>query len=88
MKRYGNLYEKICDLDNLKLAHKNAQKGKGWYKEVKEINTNPEYYLKKLQDMLLNKTYRTSEYETFIKHDTGKDRKIYKLPYYPDRIAQ
>ena len=21
MKRYGNLYEKICDLDNLKLAH-------------------------------------------------------------------
>lgn len=88
MKRYGNLYEKICDLDNLKLAHKNAQKGKGWYKEVKEININPEYYLKKLQDMLLNKTYRTSEYETFIKHDTGKDRKIYKLPYYPDRIAQ
>ena len=88
MKRYGNLYEKICDLDNLKLAHKNAQKGKGWYKEVKEINTNPEYYLKKLQDMLLNKTYKTSEYETFIKHDTGKDRKIYKLPYYPDRIAQ
>ncbi len=88
MKRYGNLYEKICDLDNLKLAHKNAQKGKGWYKEVKEINTNPEYYLKKLQDMLLNKTYKTSEYETFIKYDTGKDRKIYKLPYYPDRIAQ
>lgn len=88
MKRYGNLYEKICDLDNLKLAHKNAQKGKGWYKEVKEINTNPEYYLKKLQDMFLNKTYKTSEYETFIKHDTGKDRKIYKLPYYPDRIAQ
>ena len=60
MKRYGNLYEKICDLDNLKLAHKNAQKGKGWYKEVKEINTNPEYYLKKLQDMLLNKTYKTA----------------------------
>ena len=27
MKRYGNLYEKICDLDNLKLAHKNAQDG-------------------------------------------------------------
>ena len=44
--------------------------------------------MKKLQDMLLNKTYKTSEYETFIKHDTGKDRKIYKLPYYPDRIAQ
>ena len=88
MKRYGNLYEKICDLDNLKLAHKNAQKGKGWYKEVKEINANPDYYLKKLQNMLINKIYKTSEYETFMKNDTGKERKIYKLPYYPDRIAQ
>lgn len=28
MKRYGNLYEQIYSMENLKLAHKNAQKGK------------------------------------------------------------
>lgn len=88
MKRYGNLYEQICDIDNLKLAHKNAQKGKGWYQEVKMVNSNPDYYLGILQDMLINKTYKTSEYETFMKNDTGKVRKIYKLPYFPDRICQ
>ena len=34
MKRYGNLYSKIYDMENLKLAHKNARKDKLFYKEV------------------------------------------------------
>lgn len=38
MKRVGNLYSKICDMDNLKLAHQNARKGKGWLmKTLKNI---------------------------------------------------
>lgn len=37
--------------------------------------------------MLIWKTYKTSEYEVFIKNDTGKEREIYKLPYFPDRIV-
>lgn len=28
MKRYGHLYEKIYDMENLKLAHQHAKKGK------------------------------------------------------------
>ncbi|MPM28492.1 hypothetical protein SDC9_75018 [bioreactor metagenome] len=88
MKRYGNLFEKIYDMDNLILAHHNAKKGKGWYQEVKMVDSNPEYYLGMLQQMLINKTYHTSEYKTFIKHDSGKDREIFKLPYFPDRICQ
>jgi len=36
--------------------------------------------------MLKNKTFRNSEYEIFIKTDSGKERQIYKLPYFPDRI--
>lgn len=75
-------------MDNLILAHQNAKKGKGWYKEVQMVDTNPEYYLKLLQETLMNKTYKTSEYQTFIKHDSGKDREIFKLPYFPDRICQ
>lgn len=82
------LWEAICDMENLKLAHQNAKKDKGWYAEVKMVDENPEYYLKLLQEMLLNHTYRTSEYTTFIKQDSGKERVIYKLPYFPDRICQ
>lgn len=88
MKRYGNLYEKVYDMDNLKKAHQKAKVGKGWYKEVKMVDENPDYYLEKLQKMLMDKTYQTSEYETFIKLDSGKEREIFKLPYFPDRICQ
>ncbi|MDD3049768.1 MAG: hypothetical protein PHR06_01330 [Candidatus Cloacimonetes bacterium] len=80
MKRYGNLYEKIYSMDNLRSAHKNAKKGKGWYTEVKMIDSNEDYYLGILQEMLINKTYQTSPYETFIKKDSGKEREIFKLP--------
>ena len=88
MKRKGYLYEKIYALDNLKLAHKNARKGKGWYQEVQQIDKDEEAYLIQLQEMLINKTYKTSEYETFLKTDGIKEREIYKLPYFPDRICQ
>lgn len=88
MKRYGNLYEKICSMENLERAYRNAKKGKGWYQEVKRIEENPQYYLELLQSMLKNHTYKTSEYETFIKKDGKKEREIYKLPFFPDRIAQ
>jgi len=88
MKRHGNLYEKIYDLENLRLAHHNARKGKGWYTEVKMINEDEDHYLKILQDLLINKTYETSEYQTFTKTDGLKNRLIHKLPYFPDRICQ
>lgn len=88
MKRYGYLFEKIVSMDNLFRAYKNAKKGKGWYKEVKEIEKNPWYYLGLLQEMLLNHEYHTSRYETFFRKEGKKVREIYKLPFFPDRIAQ
>ncbi|WDU82264.1 reverse transcriptase domain-containing protein [Caloramator sp. Dgby_cultured_2] len=87
MKRYSGLYEKIYDIQNLRLAHKNARKGKSHYSEVKMVDSNPDYYLFLKQEMLKNKTYKTSEYEIFKKIDKGKEREIYKLPYFPDRIV-
>ena len=88
MKRYSNLYEKIYDMNNLRLAHQHAKKGKGWYREVQEVDENLDYYLEQLQEMLINRTYHTSEYKVFHKKDGKKVRKIYKLPYFPDRICQ
>ena len=86
MKRIGNLYHKIHDIENIKLAHKNARKGKTHYTEVKEVDNNIDYYCNLILVMLVNKTFKNSKYETFIKNDKGKDRTIYKLPYFPDRI--
>ena len=88
VKRRGYLFDKICSMENLELAFKNAKKGKGWYKEVKVVESNLEYYLTELQESLINHTFKTSEYKTFIKKDSNKERIIYKLPFYPDRIVQ
>lgn len=88
MKRYGYLWEKICSMENLELAFRNAKKGKGWYKEVQQINKQPYYYLAALQWMLKNHKYHTSQYTIFTKKDQKKEREIYKLPFFPDRICQ
>lgn len=88
MKRYGNLWNKIIDINNIKIAHVQARKGKLHYEEVKEVDKDVLSYCKKIQDMLVNKTFSTSEYEVCEKNDGKKIRTIYKLPYYPDRIVQ
>ncbi len=66
----------------------NAKRGKGWYREVKIISRRPYYYLAGLKWMLENHKFRTSEYSMFIRHEGRKDRQIYKLPFFPDRIVQ
>ena len=90
MKRYGNIFEKITTLENIRLAHLNARKDKSYYREVKMVDSNPEYYFKQIQDMLINKTYKVDafDYIMFKKMDKGKEREIFKLDYYPHRIIQ
>jgi retron-type reverse transcriptase len=86
MKRLGNLFEKIIDIDNLKLAHKNARKGKTYYQDVKMVDSDPDRFLWQLHDSLKNKTFTTSSYVTKQIYEP-KSRLIYKLPYFPDRIV-
>lgn len=86
MKRYGNLFHNIYNLENIKLAHQNARKGKTFYKEVKMVDADIEKYALKIQAMLRDKTFKNSDYTVFNKVDKGKVREIYKLPYFPDRI--
>jgi len=86
MKRYGNLYPKIYDMENIKEAHDSARKGKAHYHEVRKINADPDKYLGRIQTMLKNKTFKNSPYRVFIKTGLKKTRTIHKLPYFPDRI--
>lgn len=88
MKRFNNIFDKITEMDNLILAHRNARRDKSYYKEVKMVDSDPEYYLKQIQQMLVDGTYNVSNYKISTINDKGKERIIMKLPYYPDRIIQ
>lgn len=86
MKRYNNLFEKIYAMDNIRLAHQNARKGKSHYSEVAVIDSNPEFYFEQIHGMLKNKTFKNSKYHVFTRTFGKKKREIFKLPYFPDRI--
>lgn len=85
MKRIGNIYQQICTRENLELADKRAREGKQEQYGVKVFDRDREGNFTILQDMLLNKTYSTSMYTTFWIHEP-KEREIFRLPYFPDRI--
>lgn len=86
MKRIGNIYDRIISLENLRLADDNARKGKLKTYGVKVHDRNREANLLALHEALKAGNYRTSEYSTFKIYEP-KERVIFRLPYYPDRIV-
>jgi retron-type reverse transcriptase len=86
MKRIGNIYQKICSLENLRLADDIARKGKGRQYGIYLHDRNREANLLLLRESLIGKTYKTSSYTTF-KVFEPKERIVYRLPYFPDRIT-
>ena len=86
MKRIGNLYDKIISLDNLRLADEKARRGKTETYGVRLHDRNRERNILRLHDMLIQKTFHTSPYDVFTIREP-KERIIYRLPYFPDRIV-
>lgn len=86
MKRHNNIYRQLCSMHNLRKAELTARKGKANQYGVIVFDKNKEANLLKLHEMLVNKTYRTSAYRIFKIKDP-KEREVYALPYFPDRIV-
>lgn len=86
MKRFGNLFHKICSVENLQIADSIARKGKLKQYGVIVHDKNKEANILKLHDILVNKQYTTSMYSTFKVYEP-KERDVFRLPYYPDRIV-
>ena len=87
IKRFNNLYDKICEYGNLELAFKKASRGKHDRNVVIEVENNLENKLQEIQNMLINQTYSCSKYK-IKKIYEPKERTIYILPFFPDRIIQ
>ncbi len=88
MKRISNIYEKICSKQNILLAIYNASRGKKQRQDVMNVINNITLYVDKIEEMLVNKTYRPSPYTIKKIYDGAnkKERIIYKPRFYPDQI--
>lgn len=87
MKRIGNLYDKITDMDNIRIAIQNAAKGKKRRKKVYDILNNLEQSTIQLRNILINENYIPSPYSKSIIKDgkRQKERIIHKPQYFPDQ---
>lgn len=90
MKREKDIYSKIMNRGNLYSAHIKASKGKAHYTEVRNTNLSLENKLSELKELLESESYslKKEDYSFELINDKGKERELYKLPYYPHRIIQ
>lgn len=73
-------------MSNLALADQKARKGKLDQYGVRVHDRNQDQNINDLHQSLLKKEYTTSAYKTFTILDP-KERTVFCLPYYPDRIV-
>lgn len=88
MKRLGgDCYDRIIDLENINQADNTARLNKSRSKKyIKIHDSKREEENTALHNILKTGQYKTSEYSRFKVYEP-KERIIYKLPYYPDRIC-
>ena len=86
MKRFGNLFDKVISIANLQLAADKAMRGKSRQPGVKKFLADRDANIVQLHQDLANGTFKTSEYTIFTVFEP-KQREIYRLPFYPDRIV-
>jgi len=85
MKRYGNLWERVCSFENLLLAAQKAARRKRMRGSTLRFNFNLEREISRLQEELGAKTYCPGPYREFYIYEPKK-RKISAAPY-RDRVV-
>lgn len=88
MKRVGFLYEKICDIENIKAAIKNASRRKRKRREVRRVLSNIDECAEQVRKMLLEQNYDLVEGKHKLIYD-GSQNKIRKITiprFFPDQV--
>lgn len=85
MKVYSDLFPGLCSFDNLYHAYRKARKGKRSKAQVAAFEYNQEEELLRLQEELLNDSWKPGPYHSFYIHDPKK-RLISAAPF-RDRVV-
>lgn len=88
MKRVGYIYEKIYDINNIKVAIWKSSEGKRNHRHVKEIIYDIDHYANEIREMLINKTFKPEipKNREIFDGANKKERTIFKPKFYPDHV--
>lgn len=88
MKRYGYIFEKVCDLENIKAAIYKAARGKKHRRAVRRILDNADTAALRIKELLESGNYKPSPTTKFlIRSGTHKkEREIQRPAFFPDQI--
>lgn len=89
LKRYGYIYEGICDIENIKHAITKASLGKRDHRKVKLVLNDINRYALEIQKMLVDQTFKPTHPKEKIITDgpSRKTRTICKPIFFPDQIV-
>lgn len=86
MKRKGNIYKQILNIETIKGIITIASRGKRKRREVRKVLENIDEYAEAILDMLKNKTYYLLPTHNRTITENGKERKLTISPFFPNRI--
>jgi len=81
----GNLYQQLCEYENLYLAFQRAKLGKRHKEPVARLERNLETELFRLQDELKDRSYRPGQYRSFYR--TEAKRRLISAAPFRDRVV-
>jgi retron-type reverse transcriptase len=85
LKRYGNLYSKVYDFENIYKGYLKARKDKRYREEILEFTENLEENLINIQNELIWKTYRPRPVRQFYVYEPKK--RLITAPAFYDRVV-
>lgn len=88
MKRIGHLFERIIDIENIKLAIHNASKKKKRRPAVQKVLADVETHAAEVKRILESGDYKPSPYFVveIVDNSSAKRRQIFKPKFYPDQV--
>lgn len=86
MKSYNHLFEKLISYENLSEAIEKSSLGKRERHEVKRVLNNKDKYIKRLQELLTNRTLKLRLHEAVLINDGMKAKK--RLIIKPDYVYE
>lgn len=89
MKRKGNLYPIVCDIETIHQAIMRASKGKRRRRDVQKVLANKDKYAKYLHEILSEERFIPTDYdrETVEDGSQHKRREIFKPRFFPDQVV-